>query len=126
MRMLIAAGASLAMLLASVAAAEQAALKPFVFLYRPGPGWKAGEPMSRQGLGPHTLYIKSLHGKGRIYAAGSLGAERGLAIVGAADIEDARAVLAADPAITAGIFVADVEPFGQRYRGEGPIPLAVN
>ena len=107
-----------------IAAAESAPLKPFAVLYQPGPAWKAGEPMSRQGLGPHARYIGELQDQGRVYAAGPLGVEKGLAIIGAASLEEAKAILARDPAVTSGIFTAEVQPFGPRYGGKTPIPLA--
>ncbi|HYD46568.1 MAG TPA: YciI family protein [Phenylobacterium sp.] len=110
--------------LAGPAAAESAPLKPFAVLYKPGPSWKAGAPMSQQGLGPHARYIGELQREGRIYAAGPLGAEKGLAIVGATSLDEAKAILARDPAITSGIFTAELEPFGPRFGGKVPIPLA--
>ena len=110
--------------LAGTATAESTPLKPFAFLYKPGPAWKAGEPMSRQGLGPHARFIGELQGQGRVYAAGPLGAEKGLAIIGAASLGEAKAILARDPAVTSGIFTAEVETFGPRFGGKAPIPLA--
>ena len=110
--------------LAGTAVAQSAPLKPFAVLYQPGPAWKAGEPMSRQGLGPHARYIGELQDQGRVYAAGPLGAEKGLAIIAAESLDEAKAILARDPAVTSGIFKAEVEPFGPRFGGKAPIPLA--
>lgn len=127
MRMLIAAGIALALLPVGGATAStplETALHPYAITYRPGPAWRAGQPMASQGLGPHAAYIQTLEAGGRIYAAGRVGEERGLAIIRAADLTEAQAILAADPAVTAGIFIGEVELFAPRFGGTDPIPLA--
>lgn len=127
MRMSIVIGAAMAMLLTGAAGASappETALQPYAITYRPGPAWRAGQPMASQGLGPHAAYIQSLEAKGRVYAAGRVGEERGLAVIRAADLAEAQAILAADPAVTAGIFVGEVDLFAPRFGGKDPIPLA--
>src|SRR5688572_9952716 len=94
----------------------------FAFLYRAGPAWQAGKPMREQGLGPHGKYIKSLLESGRLFAGGGFSdVEGGLALVRAADLEEARGILAADPAITSGIFVADIHRWHPRFVTPEPL-----
>jgi uncharacterized protein len=96
---------------APVASAQPAAaMQPlFLFVYRPGPAWEAGKPMVQQKLGPHADYIRGLAQSGRVVAGGPwVGADGGMAIVRASSADDAKALLAADPAITSGVFAAEV------------------
>jgi hypothetical protein len=44
-----------------------------------------------------------------------------MAIVRAANIEEARALLREDPAIVSGIFTGDVEGWAPRFRSEAPL-----
>jgi uncharacterized protein YciI len=94
----------------------------FVFTYRPGPAWKAGVPMAKQGLGPHGAYIKGLLDSGQLFAGGGfVSSDGGMAIVRAESPDAARAVLAADPAITSGIFVGSVEQWRPRFHSQAPL-----
>jgi len=105
------------------APAAIADLSLYVFLYREGPAWKPGRPMAEQDLGPHGAYIKRLLGEGRLIAGGRLvDVNGGLAIVRAASLEEARAMLAADPAITSGIFEADIHGWAPRFVSPDPLP----
>ncbi len=79
--------------------------------------------MREQGLGPHAAYIQQRQTEGRRFAGGGYASEDGgMAIVTAANIEEARALLAADPAITSGIFVAEVRHWRVSFRNEEPLP----
>lgn len=101
------------------AAAAQAPSTYFLFLYRPGPAWRAGVPMNQQGLAPHGAYMQRLLREERLLAGGGFtDIDGGMAVVRAASMEEARALLAADPAITSGIFVADVRHWRPRFRDE--------
>ncbi|HST37643.1 MAG TPA: YciI family protein [Allosphingosinicella sp.] len=94
----------------------------FLFLYRPGPAWQAGVPMARQNLRDHAAYHARLVREGRSFAAGGYtGEDGGMAIVRAADIEEARAMLAADPAIRNGAFVAEIRQWTPRFYGDAPL-----
>ncbi|HYD86315.1 MAG TPA: YciI family protein [Vitreimonas sp.] len=102
---------------------EGAAVELFIFTFRPGPAWRAGEPMSRQALGSHAAYWRQLVADGRAFAAGGfVESEGGMAIVVAADIAAARAIMAADPAIASDVFVGDIEHWRPRYRTDSPLP----
>jgi uncharacterized protein YciI len=101
----------------------QATPQLYVFTYRPGPAWRAGVPMKQQGLGPHGTYMQSLLDAGRLFAAGGfVDADGGMAIIYAATIDEARTMLAADPAISSGIFTAEIRHWRPRFRASGPLP----
>ncbi len=94
----------------------------FLFLYRPGPAWQAGRPMREQDLRAHGAYHARLLSEGRSFAGGGYVSEDGgLAIVRAASAEEARAMLAADPAIASGVFVAELRIWAPRFHGDGPL-----
>jgi len=98
---------------APAATAQQQSL--FAITYRAGPAWKPGVRMEEQGLRDHFFYVKDLHEKGRIVLAGPMGAEGGLILLRARDQADADAVMAADPAVIAGIFAGQALPFIARF-----------
>jgi uncharacterized protein len=95
----------------------------FLFQYSRGPAWREGVPMREQGLGPHGAYMQQLQNDGRLFAGGGYASDDGgMAIVMCANIEEARAILAADPAITSGIFVAELRHWRPRFRTDDPLP----
>jgi uncharacterized protein YciI len=120
----------LALLLAGAPAAAQTApaataISPrqlFLFLFRPGPAWRPGVPMRQQDLRAHAAYHARLLAEGRSFAGGGyVGEDGGLAIVRAADMAEARAMLAADPAIVNGVFVAELRQWAPRFHNEQPL-----
>lgn len=95
----------------------------FVFLYRVGPAWKSGQPMEKQALGPHAAYIKDLLDQGSLVGGGRFeGLDGGMAIVKSTDAEAARRMLAADPAVTSGVFVAELRAWTPRFRSPEMLP----
>jgi uncharacterized protein YciI len=95
----------------------------FLFQYSRGPAWREGVPMREQGLGPHGAYMRQLQEQGRLFAGGGYSSDDGgMAIVICANIDEARAILAADPAITSGIFVAELRHWRPRFRTDEPLP----
>jgi uncharacterized protein len=101
---------------------EQRASQLFLFLFSPGPGWRAGVPMRQQDLRAHGQYHAELARTGRSVAGGGyVGMDGGLAIVRAGTIEEARAMLAADPAIVSGVFVAELRQWQPRFHSDQPI-----
>ena len=105
------------------ASAQHAGRQLFLFQYSPGPAWRAGVPMREQGLAPHGAYMQRLENEGRLFAGGGyVNADGGMAIVMAASLEEARVMLAADPAITSGIFVAELRQWRPRFRTDQPLP----
>jgi uncharacterized protein YciI len=118
----------LALLLAAAPAAAQSEPAPeaprqlYLFLYRPGPAWRAGVPMRRQDLRDHAAYHGRLLREGRSFAGGGyVGEDGGMAIVRAATLEEARAMLAADPAIRNGVFVAELRQWAPRFHNDRPL-----
>jgi uncharacterized protein YciI len=117
----------LSLLIAAVPAVAQspapsAGARPlFVILYRPGPAWMAGRPMREQNLRPHGAYYAGLLRDGRVFAGGGFDGDGGMAIIRAADAAEARAILAADPAITSGVFVAELRQWIPRFVSPGPL-----
>jgi uncharacterized protein YciI len=88
----------------------------FAIIYRPGPAWREGVAMRDQGLGPHARYMQELLDGGRLVAGGGFADDDGgMAIVRAAGLEAAKAILAADPAVTSGIFVGEIEEWRIRF-----------
>jgi uncharacterized protein YciI len=95
----------------------------YLFQYSPGPAWRAGAPMREQGLAPHGAYMQRLMDEGRLFAGGGyVGADGGMAVVVASSMDEARALLAADPAIASGIFVAELRQWRPRFRTDAPLP----
>jgi uncharacterized protein YciI len=95
----------------------------FLFQYSRGPAWREGLPMRQQGLGPHAGYMQQLQDQGRLFAGGGYASDDGgMAIVTAANIDEARAMLAADPAIASGVFVAELRHWRPRFRTDRPLP----
>ena len=103
--------------------AQLSAQQVFVIEYKPGPAWQVGVPMNRQALGPHAAYWMRLARAGRALGAGPyLDVYGGMAIIAAANLEEARAIVAADPAVTSGVFVGEVHAWSPRIRGAGELP----
>lgn len=93
----------------------------YVMVYRAGPAWKPGQSMREQGLEEHGKYIQRLFDEGHVFAAGPLGADGGLMILHARDIASVEAMLADDPAIKAGVFLAEAKRFPPRFLRTEPL-----
>ena len=94
----------------------------FLFLFRPGPAWRAGVPMPQQDLRAHAAYHARLVQEGRSVAGGGyVGEEGGMAIVRATNRAEAEAMLAADPAIRNGVFVAELRQWSPRFHSDAPL-----
>ena len=97
----------------------------FAIVLAPGPAWQPGRPFAGQGLRDHFFYWKRLSDAGRVASAGPLGEDHGLVVLRAADQAAADAILAADPAIGAGIFTGAARPYPAPMRnGEALAPDA--
>lgn len=122
MKAVIAFLLALAMMPAALAQTPSPGRQLFLFIYRPGPAWVAGQPMARQNLREHAAYHARLVREGRSVAGGGFaGMDGGMAIVRAADRADAEAMLAADPAITNGVFAADIRHWQPRFDSGEPL-----
>ena len=78
--------------------------------------------MVQQDLKAHAAYHAALVRENRAVAAGEyVGMDGGLAIVRAADLTEAQAILAADPAIMNGVFIAEVRKWRPRFHNDKPL-----
>ena len=96
----------------------------YAIVYRRGPAWREGLPMSGQDLRPHLVYMQGLFDTGVLYAGGAIGPEGGLALILAADAAEAARITNADPAVTMGVFAAEVQPWPRRFSRDAPLPWA--
>jgi len=111
-------------MLAAATAQAQGAGQLFVIVYHQGPAWDAGLPMGKQpAMGRHGAYMKRLFDEGVSFAAGpTTDAPGGVVILRAASLEAAKALLAADPSISSGMFVGEVHPWAPAFRSDRPLP----
>jgi uncharacterized protein YciI len=101
----------LAGLLASseVAAQQQTKLPSYLCVYRPGPHWVPGKPLSEQPLREHGRYMLDLYKRGVMRMAGRFADGSGGAMLfGADDDASAQAIVAADPAVVAQTFTYEL------------------
>lgn len=107
---------------ANTAPAASPARQLFLFLFSPGPNWRPGLPMRQQDLRDHAAYHDRLVREGRSVAGGGyVGMDGGMAIVRAADLTEAQAMLAVDPAIVNGVFAAELRHWVPRFHSDAPL-----
>jgi uncharacterized protein YciI len=86
----------------------------FLLLYRPPrPTFEsdATEEENRV-IGDHFRYLKDLLAKGKLLIAGPCeDASMGIAVIECGNEEEARKVVAADPAVVARVFSCEVKPY---------------
>jgi uncharacterized protein YciI len=81
-------------------------------IYRPGPAWLPGKPVTEQPLKEHGKYMLSLYISGSMKLAGPLTDNAGGALLlDVADESEAKAIVAEDPAVKFGIFVYELHPW---------------
>ena len=84
----------------------------YLAVYRRGPGCIAGKSLKEQPLQEHRKYMLRLYTEGTMKSAGPFLDDTGGALIfEAASEEDAKAVIAADPAVRSGIFVSELHPW---------------
>ena len=84
----------------------------YLVVYRPGPAWVAGKPVGEQLLKDHFKYMVDLHVAGALEMAGPFLDDTGGAMVHrVADDAEAKRLIAADPAVTGGVMLADIRPW---------------
>jgi uncharacterized protein YciI len=92
-------------------------LRTFAVTFRTGPAWdKAKPPNEQRHFADHSANLRKLREDGRILLGGRFG-EVGLILLRATSDEDARRLIAADPTVAAGVFVADVQPWSTFMAG---------
>ncbi len=83
--------------------------KCFVLLYRPGPNWLKGKPVSDQPLEDHLDYMLTLKSEGIVTMGGPFeDSSGGLGITEVADIKEAQELVKWDPAVRVGTLIAEV------------------
>jgi len=69
-------------------------------------------PEEERALGAHFQYLKRLLAEGKLILAGPCeDASMGLAVFETASEEEARAIAAADPAVTSKVFTCEIKPY---------------
>jgi hypothetical protein len=82
-----------------------------------GPNWDAAKPAHEQRFfKEHSLNLRRLREAGHL-VMGARYSDKGLVVLSAATIEDARALLAPDPSFGAGVFAYELHPFNVFYPG---------
>ncbi len=81
----------------------------FVLLYRPGPAWIEGKPVSEQPLREHLDYLSGLYQTGTLLMAGPFTDDTGgLGILNVASQDEAENILSRDPAVIEGVLTAEL------------------
>lgn len=84
----------------------------FLVVYRPGPAWLTGQPISAQPLQEHGRFLLALYRKGQLRLAGPFSDDTGGALVlEALNESQARTVVDADPAVVDAIFTYELHPW---------------
>ena len=84
----------------------------FLVIYRQGPAWPQGKSLADLPLKDHGKYMLSLYAKGLMKQAGPLTDDIGGAVVLEVSSEaEAKAIVADDPAVKAGLFVHEMHPW---------------
>lgn len=84
----------------------------YLLIYRPGPAWPQGKPVSELPLRDHGKYMLSLYAKGLMRMAGPLTDNAGGAVVlEVSDEAEAIEIVANDPAVKARIFMHELHPW---------------
>ena len=89
-----------------------AAKSPFLVVYKPGPAWLPGKPLTQQPLGEHGRYMLDLYSQGHIKIAGPFSDDSGGALVlYAANQDEAKNMVTKDPAVVSGVFIYELHPW---------------
>jgi uncharacterized protein YciI len=84
----------------------------YLVVYRPGPAFISGKPLAEQPLKEHGRYMLSLYKQGTLKFAGGFSDNAGgAAAFEAASDDEARAIVAADPAVMSQVFLAEFHPW---------------
>lgn len=93
---------------AATTAAPMRAAPLYLIVYKAGPAWQADAPPNEQ-LRDHGRYMFGLHQRKALRMGGPFtDIAGGAALIEAASLTDAQAIVDADPAVTAKLFVAEV------------------
>jgi uncharacterized protein YciI len=94
----------------------------YVILYKQGPAWKEGVPMKQQdAIGAHYKYMKQGFEAGTILDAGAtLDEPGGVVIFRAADLDAAKAFMAADPSVSLKMFTGEIHSWAPTFFATPP------
>ena len=107
---------SISLLLISSSHAEDRAKQTFVIVYSPGANWLPNTPVFGQPLQNHIDYMTKLHREKKLLSGGPFTDNAGgLAIIHVNDVQEAKAILANDPAITEKVLCAQMHPWLSIY-----------
>lgn len=96
----------------SAPAAEVAKKKTYLVVFKPGPAWLPGRPVTEQPIKEHGPYMLGLYKQGIMKFAGPFSDGSGGAYVfEAASDQEADAIVAADPAVIDKVFVPERYPW---------------
>lgn len=102
---------------AGASAAPAADLPLFVAEIRTGPRWDPARPPGEQTLfREHSAHLRKLREAGHIRLGARYG-DKGLIVLAAASLEEARAWMDADPSMQHGTFAYELHPFAVFYGG---------
>jgi len=104
------AGLGVALASDDALAQEKTKQPSYLCVYRPGPRWLPGKPLSEQPLREHGRYMLDLYKRGVMRLAGRFADGSGGAMLfGADDDASAKAIVEADPAVVADTFVYELK-----------------
>ncbi len=84
----------------------------FVFLYRPGPQWLPGKPITEQPLDGHFRYMTQLEADGILVLGGGFLDDSGaMGVLIAPSQHEAEGLVADDPAVRGQVVTATVHPW---------------
>ena len=84
----------------------------YVVIYKPGPAWAPGKPISEQPPKEHGRYMLDLYEQGVLERAGAfLDDAGGMVLLKVKDAAQAKAIADADPAVKAGVFAYEIHPW---------------
>ena len=106
-------------------------MSQFIYILQLKPHFRQSENWTDETnaiLGQHWNYLVGLHQKGQITLVGRTNVDisneenRGIAIFEAADLEEAIAIMNADPCVAQGVMTAQVYPFSLALFKGVPLP----
>lgn len=108
----------------AAAPATTEALSLFAIEFKTGPNWDASKPPQEQAhFQAHSANLKRLRENGSLLL-GARYADKGLIVLKAGSLEEARAMIEVDPSIETGTFVFEAHPFNVFYPGDVQRPPA--
>jgi uncharacterized protein YciI len=83
----------------------------YMIVFRPGPNWIKDKPSTEQPLLPHGKYLQSLYDRHVLVIAGPfLDDAGGFAILDCPSEDEAKAILANEPATRTGVLISEIHP----------------